>query len=115
MTTVLNNNGVPSAGTPNVAWPGGTPSLISLTYNVMNAAGPSAVQVTFPTGSGGVAYHTITAQYQGGNIIVNNLTGSGGSMTVPLTTFLRGNLTSGGTTFTLQPQIPVVSPTGPGP
>ena len=115
MTTVLNANGVPSYAQQNVAWPGGTPSMVSLTYNVMNSYWPSAVQVTFPVtlpnGTVVNAYHTVTVEPSSSyDVTVNNLTGQGGSITVPLSTFIRGQLNAGGTTFTVQPSMPVITP-----
>ena len=68
---------------------------------------PSAVQVTLPNG----AFHTVTMQYNPQNFTytVTNLTGAGGSNTFSAPTMMAGQLTVGGTTWTIQSQIHIVT------
>jgi hypothetical protein len=82
------------------------------TENIMKTAGPSTVVGVISDGTQSVG-HAVTVQYQGGdNIVVNNIVGSGGSIYVPVKDFQGGTITSGGKTFTLNPDDPVITATG---
>jgi|HubBroStandDraft_1064217.scaffolds.fasta_scaffold110299_1 hypothetical protein len=104
VTTVLGEDGLPAEAEPNDGMPG-------LASNIVLSPGPAIIQVTFPNPNSTVPfYHSVTVQYQGGNILVNNLTSNGGTMNVSLNTFLSGQVSAGGTTYTLQPGIPTIVP-----